>query len=64
IEILAQLEDARDNYANFTYFLKHLIAASVTISPQLARALVESEDALIQWAESKFAANDESSNHI
>lgn len=61
-EILDRLADARDNYANFTFFLKHLVSAAPHISPALARELVEAEDGIIGWAEKQFTteATDES----
>lgn len=60
IEILGQLNDARDNYANFVFFLKHLLAAAPQISPALAKELVDAEDALIEWAEKQFVTEDAS----
>lgn len=54
IEILAQLNDARDNYANFVSFLKRLMAAATKISPALARELIEAEEGLIEWADRDF----------
>lgn len=62
IEILAQLKEARDNYANFRYFLQHLLAAAPRISAELAITLLECEDALIDWAESEFMREDEAIN--
>lgn len=59
VEILAQLNDARDNYANFVFFLKHLLRAAPAISPQLAAEICEAEEALIEWAESEFVTSDE-----
>lgn len=58
-EILAKLEKARDNYPNFVFFLNHLLAASMTISPGLAKELVDAEDALIEWAERKFVVEED-----
>lgn len=58
IEILSQLERARDNYANFVFFIKHLLAAAPQISPALAKELIEAEDALIEWAEGEFVTEE------
>lgn len=58
-EILRSLDAARDNYANFVFFLRHLAAASSKISPDLARALCEAEDALLDWAESEFVKRED-----
>jgi hypothetical protein len=60
IEILDRLNDARDNYANFVFFLKRLMAASPKISPELARTLVDAEEPLIDWAESEFVTSEKS----
>lgn len=60
IEILAQLNDARDNFANFRFFLQHLIAAAPKMSTALATALIEAEDGLLDWAEANFATSDNS----
>lgn len=59
IEILDKLESARDNLANFVFFIRHLLSAAPGISPTLAKELVEAESALIEWAESKFVTSDE-----
>jgi hypothetical protein len=53
-KILAQLEAARDNYGNFVFFLGHLLGAAASFSPALAKELCDAEEALIDWAESKF----------
>lgn len=58
IEILGQLNDARDNYANYMFFLKHLVAAAPQISPALAKELIEAEEALIEWGEGKFVTEE------
>lgn len=58
-EILTTLDTAKDNYANFVLFLKHLLTAATSISPDLARAICESEEALLDWAERKFVATPE-----
>lgn len=58
IEILDRLNDARDNYANFVFFVRHLLKAAPGISPDLARELVEAEEALIEWAESEFTTEE------
>lgn len=57
-DILVSLDAARDNYANFVFFLRHLLAAATKISPDLARALCEAEDALLDWAEKNFVTED------
>lgn len=59
IKILDKLEAARDNYGNFTFFLKHLLAAAVEISPALAKELCEAEEPLIDWAEKKFIVEED-----
>lgn len=59
IKILAQLNDARDNYGNFVFFLKHLVAAAPGISPDLAMAICDAEDALLDWAEKEFVNESE-----
>ena len=56
-DVLSKLEAARDNFGNFIYFLQHLSKASTLISPDLAHALVDAEDAVIDWAENQFGAN-------
>lgn len=61
-EILAKLNDARDNLGNFVKFLQHLLKASALISPDLARALCEAEEPLIEWAESNFAVQEKKPN--
>ena len=58
IEILDRLNDARDNYANFVFFIRHLLKAAPSISPDLARELVEAEEALIEWAEGEFVTEE------
>lgn len=59
IKILASLDAARDNYQNFVFFLQHLVAAAPGISPDLAKAICEAEDALLDWAEKKFVVDEE-----
>lgn len=59
VDILKQLNDARDNYGNFVFFLKHLVTSAVTISPALAKELCDAEDAIIEWAERKFIVEEE-----
>lgn len=54
-DILSQLDRARDNYANFSFFLAHLLKAAMKISPALAQELIAAEDGLIEWGESEFA---------
>lgn len=61
-EILSSMDAARDNYANFVFFLKHLLAAATKISPELARALCEAEDALLDWAERTFVVENDAAN--
>lgn len=58
-DILAKLNDARDNYGNFLFFLQHLVKAAPGISPALAKEIVEAEDALIEWAENEFVVEEE-----
>lgn len=62
IDILAELKDARDNYANFVFFIRHLLSAAPAISPALAKELIEAEEALIEWAESEFVTEDAQSD--
>lgn len=59
IKILDKLEAARDNYANFVYFLQALLRAAPSISPALAAEVVTAEDALLEWAESEFVVEEE-----
>lgn len=56
-DILAQLDRARDNFANFATFLSHLLKAATKISPALAQELCEAEDGLISWAEKEFTTD-------
>jgi Ni,Fe-hydrogenase maturation factor len=58
-EILAKLEKASDNYANFTKFFAHLVKGAMKISPALARELCDAEEPLLEWAESEFVVEDE-----
>ncbi len=53
-DILAQLDKARDNYANFVFFLQHLLKAATKISPELASAICDAEEPLLDWAEREF----------
>lgn len=57
-EILASLDKARDNYANFTFFLQQLLKAATRISPELAAALCDAEEPLIEWAEREFVTEE------
>ncbi len=59
IKILDKLEAARDNYANFVYFLDALLKAAPGISPALAREIVDAEEGLLDWAEREFVHEDE-----
>lgn len=61
-EILSSMGAARDNYANFVFFLKHMLRAATNISPDLARALCEAEDPLLDWAEKTFVTEEEKAN--
>jgi hypothetical protein len=61
-DILKSLDGARDNYANFVFFLKHLLAAATRISPDLAKSICEAEDALLDWAEKEFVTAEEKPN--
>lgn len=58
IDILHQLEKARDNYANFVFFIRKLVEAAPKISPALAKEICEAEEGLIEWAESEFVTED------
>jgi hypothetical protein len=58
-EILDKLEKARDNYANFVFFLQHLLKGATRISPALAEAICDAEEALIDWAEKEFVTESE-----
>lgn len=60
-EILASLDKARDNYANFIFFLQHLLRAATRISPELAAAICDAEEPLLDWAEREFVNDPESS---
>lgn len=60
--ILGSLDKACDNYANFIFFLKNLLAAATKISPDLARSLCEAEDPLLDWAEKNFVTEEEKPN--
>jgi hypothetical protein len=55
IDILAELNDARDNHGNFILFLERLCGVAPQISPDLAKAIVDAKDGLLSWAESEFA---------
>lgn len=57
-DILAQLDKARDNYANFVFFLQHLLRAATKISPELASAICDAEEPLLDWAEREFVTAD------
>ncbi len=59
-DILKDLEQARDNFANFVFFLKQLLTAATKISPDLAKALCEAEDGLLDWAEKRFVRSEDS----
>ncbi len=59
-EILDRLKSARDNYANFTFFMEHLLAISPKLSPNLAKELIKAEEPLIEWAEKTFAVDETS----
>lgn len=56
-EILASLDKARDNYANFVFFLQHLLKAATKISPDLASAICDAEEPLLEWAEREFVTD-------
>jgi len=58
-DILSQLDKARDNYGNFTFFLQHLLKAATKISPELAAVLCDAEDPLLDWAEREFVVDPE-----
>ncbi len=59
IKILDKLEAARDNYANFIYFLQWLTKWAPQISPELATAIADAEDALLDRAEKEFVIEEE-----
>lgn len=59
IKILGQLNDARDNYGNFVFYLKHMLTGAAAISPALARELCDAEDAILEWAESQFVIEED-----
>lgn len=59
-DILAQLENARDNFGNFVFFLQHLLKAASAISPGLAKEICDAEDALLDWAEREFVSSESS----
>ena len=61
-DILKSLDSSRDNYANFIFFLKKLLGAATKISPDLARAICEAEDALLDWAEKEFVTSEDKPN--
>lgn len=54
-EILAQIENAKDDSRDFAKFLNLLINISVKVSPVLARELCNSEDAIIKHAKNELA---------
>lgn len=54
-EILAQIENAKDDSRDFASFLNLLIQISVKVSPVLARELCNAEDALIKHAKDELA---------
>ena len=53
-EIMAQIEAANHDTRDFAEFLKFLITISISISPALARELVNAEEALIRRAKDEF----------
>jgi hypothetical protein len=63
-DILKSLDAARNNYANCLFFLKWLLRRSMKISPDLARALVEAEDALLDCAEEDFVTPEAPEDHV
>lgn len=54
-EILAQIEKARNPLRDFDAFMRFLIVSSVSISPALARELVNAEEAIIRRAKDEFS---------
>lgn len=54
-EILAQIENAKDTLRDFAAFWKFLVTNSVSISPVLARELVNAEEAIIKKAREEFS---------
>lgn len=59
IDILAKLNDARDNYANFSYFWAWLAKVAPSVSPALAREMIEAEDGVMERAERDFVVEDD-----
>lgn len=55
-EILEQLEKQKDVSRDFAQFLSLLITIALKISPNLARELCNSEDAIIKHAKDEFAS--------
>lgn len=53
-EILAQIETAANPLRDFAAFWKFLVTTSLTISPSLARELVNAEEAVIKRARDEF----------
>lgn len=53
-ELLEQIEKANRDNLNFPEFLNFLISISMSISPALARELVNNEDAIIRRAKDEF----------
>lgn len=53
-ELLEQIEKAKAGTLNFPEFLSFLIGISLSISPILARELVNAEDAIIKRAKDEF----------
>lgn len=54
-ELLEQIEKAKRDNLNFPEFLNFLISISLSISPALARELVNNEDAIIRRAKDEFS---------
>lgn len=54
-EILAQMDNAKDTLRDFAAFWKFIVTNSVSISPVLARELVNAEEAIIRKAKEEFS---------
>lgn len=54
-EILTQIEKANNPLSSFAEFFKFLITSSLTISPTLARELVNAEEKILKLAKEEFS---------
>ena len=53
--LLAELELARQSSSDFAAFWKFLLTTALAVSPQLARELVNAEDAILHRAKQEFS---------